>query len=102
MTVWIDEVGVRRRLPDGGLEEVRWDELERVTLLTTDEDPGVDDVFLVLQGVGGTGCVVPSQDPASDALLARLQQLPGFDNEALKRAMIDTESSRTVVWEKHP
>src|SRR5262249_21451546 len=81
-TVEIDDVGVRRWLRDGKSESVKWSALARVELMTTDKGPAVDDIFWVLSGDDGTGCVVPSENPEAERLLARLQELPGFDNKA--------------------
>jgi len=100
MSVWFDDVGVHRRLSDGAMEEVAWANLVRVEILTTDEGPAVDDLFWVLHGANGTGCVVPSEAVPGDALLVRLQALPGFDNEAVIRAMSETGNARFLAWEK--
>jgi hypothetical protein len=98
--IHIDDRGIRRELADGKVEQVTWDDLEEVSVLTTSEGPLAEDVFFVLAGRGGTGCVVPQGAPESTALLERLQRLPGFDNEALVRAMGNTEEARFVCWRR--
>jgi hypothetical protein len=77
---------------------IRWDELAEVTIVTTEEGPFVDDVFWVLRAADGRELRVPSET-AGD-LLGRLQELPGFDNEAVIRSMGSTENARFVAWRR--
>jgi hypothetical protein len=98
-SVAFDDERVVRRLPDGKEESVRWDDLQEVQIITTDEGPFVDDVFWLLLGSSG-GCVVPSETEGTEALLDRLQQLPGFDNEAVIRAMGTTSNDRFLCWRR--
>jgi hypothetical protein len=98
--VTYDDRGVAHRLPDGRVESIRWDELAEVAIVTTDEGPFVDDVHWRLEGDGNAACVVPSETAGMTDLLERLQQLPGFDNEAVIRAMTKTSNARFVVWRR--
>src|SRR4051812_17361617 len=98
--IQIDDNGIKRYLLDGTLEHVAWDELVEVFVMTTDAGPFVEDVFFVLEGKHGTGCVVPQGAPESSQLLERLQRLPGFDNEAIIQAMSCTENARFVCWRR--
>jgi hypothetical protein len=99
-TIEVDEAGVKRWLSGGKCEAVKWNALSRVEVMTTDDGPAVDDVFWVLQGSDGTGCVIPSETSQADAILKRLQALPGFDNETFIEAMSSTKNQRFVVWSK--
>jgi len=98
--ITIDDLGVRRVLGDGKIEQVAWKDLVEVQIVTTDEGPYVDDVFYLLIGANDTGCVVPQEHPQSDALLHRLQELPGFDNGKVIEAMCCVENARFVCWKK--
>ncbi len=100
--IHIDDRGVRRELPDGKVEQVAWDDVQEVAVLTTGDGPFAEDVFFVLAGRGGTGCIVPQGAPESTQLLERLQRLPGFDNEAVIRAMSSTEDAIFVCWRRSP
>jgi hypothetical protein len=102
MSIRVDETGVRRELPGGKVEQVAWDDLQEVVVLTTSDGPFAEDVFFVLAGRDGTGCVVPQGAPESTQLLERLQRLPGFDNESLIRAMTSTEDNKFVCWRRSP
>jgi hypothetical protein len=98
--VTFDAECVTRTLPDGRTETVRWRDLREVRILTTDEGPYVDDVVWLLLGGEGGGCAVPSETEGTDELLPRLQQLPGFDNEAVIQAMGSTAGAEFVCWKR--
>lgn len=98
--VTIDDRGVRRDLGDGTVEEIAWQDLVEVQIVTTDEGPFVDDVFFLLVGGNGKGCCVPQGAPGSGPLLDRLQALPNFDNDQVIRAMGCSENARFVCWKR--
>ena len=95
----IDNTGVTCERAGGIVESVAWDDLQKVTIMTTDDGPLAEDVFFVLYGSDG-GCVVPQGAPQSDALLERLQDLSGFDNEAVVRAMGCARNNEFLCWER--
>lgn len=97
-TVTVDDDGVRRTLADGSEESVAWEELSSVVIRVIPEGPWKEDVFLMLAGANGQGTAVPSGDPAADALIERLQSLPGFDNERFIEAMTTDADEAYVVW----
>ena len=98
-TVSFDETGVVRVMGDGRTEAVRWDELREVRIVTTDQGPFADDVFWLLVGEEG-GCAVPSEAEGAKELLERLQQLPGFRNEAAIEAMSCTKDAEFLCWRR--
>ena len=98
--VVFDDRGVTRMMADGRTESVRWDDLQMVLIATNDEGPWGDDVFWLLMGPGGSGCAVTQGVEGSDELLERLQQLPGFDNEAVIRAMGSTGNATFTCWRR--
>ena len=97
--IFIDDLVVRRELGNGKIEEVAWEDLVEVQIVTTDEGPFVDDVFFLLVGREG-GVAVPQGAPGSEPLLDRLQKLPNFDNGLVIQAMMSTENRRFVCWKK--
>ncbi|MPY78312.1 MAG: hypothetical protein GEV04_07420 [Actinophytocola sp.] len=96
--VIVDDTGVRRTLANGSVESVTWEDLKSVVIRVIPEGPWSEDVFLMLAGNDGTGTAVPSGDPAADALIERLQTLPGFDNERFIEAMTTDADEAYVVW----
>jgi hypothetical protein len=99
--ITVDDDGVRRLLADGTEESVTWADLAEVAIRTTPEGPWKEDVFFLLVRSGGGGCAVPAGDPSADALMSRLQSLPGFDNEAFIEAMTTMDDGLFVVWQRH-
>jgi hypothetical protein len=92
---------VTRVRPDGVEETIRWDDLHEVGILTTDEGPWQEDVFFLLIGPDGkSGCGVPQSSDGSKQLLERWQQLPGFDNETVIKAMGSTSNGKFVCWKR--
>jgi hypothetical protein len=100
MSIVIDDRGVRRDLGRGRIEEVEWQNLSEVQIVTTDEGPFEDDAFFLLVGNDGKGCCVPQGAEGSGPLLERLQALPGFDNDQVIAAMGCSENARFVCWKK--
>jgi hypothetical protein len=95
--VRVDDAGVR--CEGAAPWSLRWAELERVILRTTDRGPFEDDVFWLLQSADGTH-FVPQGTPGETELLERLQQLPGFDNRAVIAAMGSAENQPWTCWER--
>lgn len=90
MVTWDPENIVR------GEQKLAWQELRRVKVLTTDEGPFGTDFYFVLEGEGDKKLVI-GQDEAG-ALLGRLQELPGFNNEAFIDACGSTATAEFLCW----
>jgi hypothetical protein len=86
--------------PNGKAESLEWADLKVVAIETTDEGPFAADVFWYLAGES-SGCVVPLGATGEPTLVERLQTLPGFDNEALIKAMTSTSNQRFILWRKN-
>jgi hypothetical protein len=85
--------------PNGDIEQVRFDDLLRVEVMTTDAGPAVTDVYFILADSEGE-CVIPMGSAGDEHLLEKLQTLPGFDNETYIQAMSSTEDARFLCWQK--
>ena len=96
----IDSELVRFHHPDGETQQIQWDDLEEVGIVTTDEGPFVEDVFFMLLSNDQKGCAIPQGAEGNEALLSRLQLLPNFDNDALIDAMGCTSNRNFRLWKK--
>ncbi|RNL80913.1 hypothetical protein [Nocardioides marmorisolisilvae] len=94
-----DDEGARRLYRGETTHRVSWADLERVALRTTDDGPFAEDLFWVLVGSRGTGFVIPSS-LIPHGMVERLQQLPGFDNEAVIQAMQSVTENVFVAWRR--
>ena len=91
--------GISCRSARGVTESVSWASLRGVVLEAVDGVP-VGDVYWLLIGDDGTGCMVAIEAEGADELLESLQQrLPGFDNEAVVSAVTMLEG-RVMVWQR--
>lgn len=96
----IGDDGVTARRRPGLVEQVTWDDLVEVAIRSVArlvEGAGRGQ-FWLLGGRSGTGVVVPAVGPASDALLQRLQRLPGFDNRLVVKGLANPGDALTVIW----
>ena len=99
VVVHLTETGVRCERPGGPSEQVTWEDLQRVEIMTTGDGPFRPDVFWMLFGTVG-GCAIPQGATGEPALSRRLGQLPGFDHEAVIRAMGSTEDAHFLCWQR--
>ena len=83
--VTVSDAEVSCKRPNGVVESVEWDDLKAVVIETTNEGPFVTDVYWLLIGTQ-SGCLIPQGAIGEDALIKKLQTLPGFDNDALIEA----------------
>lgn len=97
--VLFDDQEVRCVRRDGSEQSVRWDDLQVVLIQTTDSGPAIDDMFWVL-GTASGGCTIPSEAKGCQELLAKLQRLPGFNNESVISAAICTHNDLFVCWKR--
>lgn len=86
-------------LPDGGKESVEWTDLKAILLENTDEGPFLPDVFWILVGEKG-GCLFPQGAIGEMELLAEIQKLPGFDNNAVIESATCTDNRKFLCWTK--
>jgi hypothetical protein len=85
--------------PDGTHERVAWHELQRVEIVSTSDDPMVPDTFWLLDGKT-SGCAIPWGATGEVELLQRLQELPGFDHQAIVGAASNGSNARRLCWQR--
>ena len=93
----MDELGVRRLLGGDVVEQVRWDQLTAVDVVTTSGGPWKEDLFFVLRGAEGTGVLVAS-GLAPAGFVERLGQLDGFDDKQVIRAAGTSTNAHFPCW----
>ena len=89
-------------IEDEGKEvEIKYSDLVRVFIGTTDQGPYIPDSFWVLMPSDGREVIIETDDPNAMVLLGALQKaLPGFDNGAIIKAMASTDYNTFTVYER--
>lgn len=94
-----ETIGVRNTT-SGEIIEMRWDEISRITIVTTDQGPFVEDVFFVFEGKG-PAMIVSHEDAVRLKLNDALDQhLIGIDYEQAIEAMTCTENNSFIIFER--
>jgi hypothetical protein len=97
--VTMTEEEITRTSANGETETVRFDDLEEVYIVTTDEGPFFEDLFYVL--IGHNGRAIIGQEWAEKLkLLDKLVVLPEFDLEQFIQAMGSVQNNHFVLWRK--
>ncbi len=86
--------------PDCIVETVCWDDLERIDILTNSDGPFAPDCFWLLIGPGTTGCCIPQGATGDAEVLARMQGLPGFNNQVFMKALGSHQEAIFTCWQR--
>lgn len=95
--VRIDDHGLAATRDRGPELRLEFQDIQRVAIRTTDEGPGVEDVYWVLSA-GDQICLIPHGAEGESELFDRLLKLPGFNNQAMIAAMTCTENAEFECW----
>lgn len=98
-SVSFDDQEIRLTTPDRRTFTVTWHKLVGVAIQITDEGPIQPDVFWLL-GTKDGSLRIPQGAQGEMEFLQRLQQLPGFNNEALISAMGSASNNLFVCWQR--
>ena len=97
--VHMNDEEIVREISDGTTERVRWDELRKVTIITTDQGPFLEDVFFILES-SNSGALITHDWATKIQLLEQLEKLPNFNFEQVIKAMTCTDNNSFLCWEK--
>ena len=98
----VDEWGVTR-VAGERREAVAWKDLVSVRIRTTSDGPAAEDMFFVLDGADGKGCVVPNRLAVAARFLTVLQErLPDLDNKEVARAAGVCTEAWFTLWTRAP
>ena len=99
-TVQVDEAGVLR--VDGPIREhIQWGEVTEIRILTNDQGPYGEDVFFVLTGANGRGCLVPHDAAVRTKLLEELERrFSRLDDKMVVKAMGSTSNNSFLLWRR--
>ncbi len=96
-----DDDSITVTFPDGHTQSLHWNALTKVAIRTTDEGPFVDDVFWEFYVGDALKLTYPQDADIGHGLLNTMQKrLPGFDNEAVVKAMGATSNANFIAWQR--
>jgi hypothetical protein len=83
---------------NGENEQLLWNDVVEVKIITTDLGPTLDDVFWVMVGNTGRFIVIPDEVDGAEELLDRLGKMPGFNHDKVTDAMASTDNAVFLCW----
>lgn len=86
--------------PKRDTEQINWNEIEEISILTTDDGPFLPDVWLMLIG-NGKGCSMPQGAPKYDEVYDIVSKYEGFDFEEVIMAATSTDNAKFELWKKN-
>lgn len=96
LVITADEVACEH--PKRKREAIRWEDVERIWLVTTSDGPRLPDQWLLFDGKSG-GCSVPTEAVGIDAIWDELKQrFTGFDYGPIIRG--GTDDARYLCWDR--
>lgn len=97
--IFANEDEIVREISDGTIERVCWKDLRKVTIVTTDGGPWLEDVFFVFES-HDTGVVIAQEWEQKLGLLDLMKKkLSGIDYEQMIAAMGCTDNARFPIWD---
>jgi hypothetical protein len=97
--VQVDDEGVTV-VTDKARDRVLWADVARARIITTSAGPWAEDVYFVVEGTDGKGCVVPHEAAVRTKLLEEMHaRLGGVDDRKVIEAMGSTNENAFVIWE---
>jgi len=101
-TKWIKNIAFHEEgimLLTGGLKKLRYQDLTKILVVTTDKGPDDVDYFLVLE-TPEMLVIIPQNVLEFDKLIEELQELPRFDEDAIDKASESVDDKVFTAWKK--
>ena len=96
--VQVDDKGVIV-VTNKGKDKVLWADVTRARIVTTSAGPWGEDVWFVLEGPEGKGCIVPHDAVVRTKLLEEMQaRLTGIDDLKVIEAMGSTSANTFIIF----
>ncbi len=97
--VLCNDTGLEVIHPNGDIESAKWDEIIKVSVITTSQGPIMDDVFLVIFK-REKGCLVPSEAIGYNDVFEKVSKFDGFNFTKYIEAMSSSSDNEFVCWQK--
>jgi hypothetical protein len=84
------------------IEEIEWDTVYDISVMTTDEGPFQEDAFIVFRSEDkDEGIIVANGADGTPALVDEIIKLPGFNESMFIDAMGCTSNNEFICWTKN-
>lgn len=94
-----NDEGVSVEHTNGTIEAALWDEIIKISVITTDQGPFADDVFLVLFKEE-KGVLIPSEAEGYNEVYERVSKFDDFDFQKYIESMSSTINQEFICWER--
>lgn len=84
----------------GEKQSIFWNDITKISILTTDKGPFEDDVFLCLYGSEDKEIMIPSESHWYSPIYDHVSKFNGFDFDRVIQAMSSTDNNEFICWEK--
>lgn len=83
--------------PKRKTEQINWNDIDKIAIITTDEGPFLPDVWLILTGKD-SGCSMPQGAPGYDEVFDIISNYEGFNFEEYLKSVSCTDNAGFEVW----
>ena len=97
--VTITDLFIRVEHPSIVVEQVFWNDIHQISIITTDQGPFNPDVWLTLLGDDGI-CQIPQGCAGYDEVYDIVSQYEGFDIDEVIKAMQSTQNNEFILWKR--
>ena len=97
-----DEQGASCKRPDGSTEQVKWEDVVKVTLEATGKEAkeAPDHIWILWGKDNASGCVYPGGATGTEMMLVEMQsRFKDFDVGAVAQALKSEENKTWLLWQ---
>lgn len=98
-TVTITDTSVKVEHPRRKAEEINWNDIMEIKIITTDAGPLSPDLWLALIG-DHSGCLIPQGCLGYDEVYDTVSQYPGFQFDQVIASATSTDNREFLVWSR--
>ncbi len=99
-TTEINDKTIKVLHPKRETEEIDWEEIEEIKIITTDEGPFLPDVWLILMGKNNKGCSIPQGSAGWTKVYDIVSKYEGFNFDKVIESATSTENKVFDIWNK--
>ena len=83
--------------PKRKTEQIRWEDINEIRMITTSDGPLMPDVWLALIGAD-SGCLIPQGAKGCDSVYEIVSKYNGFDFQEVIKSMSSAKDEQFILW----